>query len=419
MEKDHILAIDCGTTLIKTAVVNRAGDISGLRSAEIRALIPEAGRAEQDPEEIWNTGYNLMLKTLKESGVPPHRIASIGIANQRETAIIWNKRTGKPYRNAVLWYDKRAEALCSEMSDIIGVEGVQRTGMYSIPNTSAMLLACLFKNDPRIRQGAEKNEALFGNVNTWLLWKLTGGKAHYTDISNMSVTQLQNAKELEYDSKMLSLLNIPENILPEIRGTGEVFGRTDEKFFGGTKIPVSGMLGDQMAASLGQGCVKKGDVKSTFGTGCFSVMNAGCVYVPPANGLYSPVLWGGKKNKVYGLESFFEIDGDRKNKDVIEDAAYRNAEIIRKMERFTGEKVKTIRIDGGMSASDYLCQYQADIMEVTVERPAVSEATVLGAAFQAGVTAGFWISFEETSMLRQPGKIFKPVQSENKRRNRE
>ncbi len=408
MDKDHILAIDCGTTLIKTAVVNRAGDISGLRSAEIRTLIPEPGCAEQDPEEIWNTGYNLMLKTLKESCVPPHRIASIGIANQRETAIIWNIRTGKPYRNAVLWYDKRAEGLCSEMSDIIGVEGVQRTGMYSIPNTSAMLLAYLFRNDARIRHGAEKNEALFGNVNTWLLWKLTGGKAHYTDISNMSVTQLQNAKELEYDSKMLSLLNIPENILPEIRGTWEVFGRTDEKLFGGTKIPVSGMLGDQMAASLGQGCVKKGDVKSTFGTGCFTVMNSGNVYVPPAHGLYSPVLWGARKNAVYGLESFFEINGDRKDKAVIEDAVFQNAEIIRRMEKFTGQKVKTLRIDGGMSASDHLCRYLADFLGVTVERPLIKEATVLGAAYQAGITAGFWSSYEETSELWKREKVFEP-----------
>ena len=408
MDKDHILAIDCGTTLIKTAVVGRDGTIAGLRSAEIRTIVPESGRAEQDPDEIWNTGYALMLQTMKESGVPPHRIAAIGIANQRETAIVWSKRTGKPYRNAVLWYDRRAEGLCSEMKEIIGENGVRRTGIYTIPNTSAMLLACLLRNDPQIRHGAEKNEALFGNVNTWLLWKLTGGKAHYTDISNMSVTQLQNAKELEYDSKMLDLLNIPRNILPEIKGTGEMYCLTDEKLFAGAEIPVAGMLGDQMAASIGQGCVKKGDVKSTFGTGCFTVMNAGKVYVPPAHGLYSPVLWGARKKAVYGLESFFEINGDRKDKAVIEDAVLQNAEIIRRMEKFTGQKVKTIRIDGGMSASDHLCGYQADILGVTVERPMVKEATVLGAAYQAGLTIRFWDSLEEIGSLWKMEKRFEP-----------
>ncbi len=408
MKKDHILAIDCGTTLVKSAVVGRDGTMRGLRSAELRTVIPKEGCAEQDPHEIWKTGYGLMLETLDESAISPNSIAAIGIANQRETAVVWNKRTGQPYRNAVLWYDRRAEELCTEFNGRIGEDGVRRTGIYNMPNTSAMLLAWLLRNGPEISKDSEKGDALFGTVNTWLLWKLTGGKSHFTDISNMSVTQLQNAKELDYDDEMTGLLNIPKNILPGIKGTGDMFGCTAGSLFGGAKIPVTGMLGDQMAASLGQGCVKKGDVKSTFGTGCFSVMNAGGTYVPPSKGLYSPVLWGSKNGATYGLESFFEITGERRDKAVIEEAACKNAEIIRKMEEFTGVRIKKILIDGGMSASDHLCQLQADILGVTVERPEIFEATVLGAAYQAGVSAGFWTSYEETSSMRKSGKLFEP-----------
>jgi glycerol kinase/signal transduction histidine kinase/CheY-like chemotaxis protein len=415
MDKDHILAIDCGTTLIKTALVGRDGAVTGLRSEEVRTILPGEGRAEQAPEDIWNAGYCSMQKTLSASGISPRKIAAIGIANQRETVIVWNKRTGKPYRNAVLWYDRRAEELCSEMRGKIGEEGVRRTGIYSIPNTSAMLLSWLLRHCPEIRESADRGDALFGTVNTWLLWKLTGGRSHFTDISNMSVTQLQNAKKLDYDDEMLQLLKIPKNILPEIKGTGDLFGYTEESLFAGAKIPVTGMLGDQMAASLGQGCLKKGEVKSTFGTGCFSVMNAGETYYPPSNGLYSPVLWGSKKNVIYGQESFFEINRDRKNREVIEDAAYKNAEIIRSMEKSTNQKITLLRIDGGMSANDHLCQFQADILGITVERPEIFEATVLGAAYQAGVGCGFWQSYEETGKLLKVCRTFEPRISEEER----
>jgi glycerol kinase len=362
MNRKLILGIDLGTTRAKVMLADRKGCQAGFGSAELNTIVPEAGRAEQDPLVVWDSIYNLIAATLSSNKIKSEQIAAIGIANQRETTVVWNKKTGLPYGNAVLWLDKRADELCGRMSEIIGSGIVDRVGMYTIPNTSAMILAWLLQNDRSVMEGVDKGEALFGTMNSWLLWKLTGGEVHCCDHANMSVTQLQNANELSYDKEVIDILGIPEQILPELRGTGENFGMTDRKLFSGTRIPVAGMLGDQMAAALGQGCVKPGMVKTTYGTGSFTVMNTGSRYVPPAGGLLSPLLWGGRNNPEYGLEGFYEIQGARTEKAVLEEMARKTADIVRNMEKVSGLKINTLRIDGGTASNDYFCQLQADIL---------------------------------------------------------
>lgn len=415
MKKKHILGIDCGTSSAKVMIVDRGATQVGFEKSELTILIPKVGYAEQDPAAVWDTVYTLIQKAISNSNILPEQIAAIGITNQRETTVIWNKKTGIPYRNAVLWFDKRALSLTEQASEKMDSQVVERVGVYTIPNTSAMLLTWLLQNDPSVMEGVKNGEALFGTVNSWLLWKLTGGKAHCSDFANMSVTQLQNAKNLSYDDGVLNYLQIPRRILPELKSTGELYGVTDENLFSGIMIPITGMLGDQMAATLGQGCIIKGMVKVTYGTGCFCVMNSGKQYIPPASGLFSPVLWGDEKNPTYGLEGFFEINSDRTEKAVLDGIAYRTAKIIKNMESLTGYQICSLRVDGGMAKNDYLNQFLADILGIPIERPAVSEATVLGAIYQAGLTVGFWDSLEETASLWQLGKRYDPKISEQER----
>lgn len=411
----YILGIDCGTSLAKVMIVDRDGTSIGFETSGLTTLKPKEGYAEQDPLDVWDTIYNLIQKALSNNSIIPEQIAAIGITNQRATTMIWNKKTGIPYSNAVLWIDKRAVSLSEQASEKMDSQVVERVGMYTIPNTSAMLLTWLLQNHPSIMEAVEKDEALFGTVNSWLLWKLTGGKVHCSDFTNMSVTQLQNAKKLEYDNEVLNYLQIPGQILPELKSTGEIYGVTDEKLFSGLKIPIAGMLGDQMAATLGQGCIKNGMVKVTYGTGCFCVMNAGKKYIPPASGLFSPVLWGDKKNHTYGLEGFFEINNEGMDKAVLDGIVYQTANIIKTMEMLTGQDICILRVDGGMAKNDYLDQFLADILGIPVERPAISEATVLGAIYQAGLTMGFWSSLEETASLWKLEKRFEPKISEQER----
>lgn len=416
MDRKYVLGIDCGTSHAKVMILDQSGAQVGFERSVLATLKPREGCSEQDPEAIWETVYELAGKALSGNGIIPGQIAAIGIANQRETAIVWDKITGMPYANAVLWNDKRAVPLAEEAaSGSMGTRVVERVGIYTIPNTSAMLLSWLLRNDPSVREGVMKGDALFGTVNTWLLWKLTGGKVHCSDHANMSVTQLQDARKLDYDTEVLENLQIPRRILPELRGTGEFHGMTDKKLFSGTGMPIAGMLGDQMAAALGQGCIGKGMVKVTYGTGCFCVMNSGSEYTPPSGGLYSPVLWGDRKNRTYGLEGFFEVNEGRSDRSVLEGIAHRTADIIRNMETLTGQRVSILRVDGGTSKSEYLMQFLADVLGIPVERPAVSEATVMGAIYQAGLTVGFWSSLEETASLWRLGKRFEPEMSERAR----
>jgi glycerol kinase len=478
MDKKYILGIDEGTSWVKVLIVDRDTNKVGFDSVQISTVLPRDGYVEQDPMVIWNTTHDLIVKTLSKNGIEPKLIAAIGIANQRETTVFWNNKTGMPYGNAVVWLDRRASSLCNQVSKMMGPQVVERVGMYLIPNTAAMLIRWLLDNDASIREGVEKGEACFGTVNSWLLWKLTGGKIHCSDMANMSVTLLQDAKKLNYDDEVLEFLQIPREILPELRGTGEIFGRTSGNLFSGEKIPVAGMLGDQMAAALGQCCVEKGMVKNTFGTGSFSVINAGSQYFPPASGLSSPFLWGGRENPTYGLEGYSEICGAavdwlRHNmrlidnpsetekiaksvksgeplyfvpafkglgtpnldthargavfgitaettsahlvKAVLDGIVFQTTDMIKTMEKVTTQQISALRVGGGMAKNDYVCQFQADLLDRPVERPKITESTVLGAIFQAGLTVGFWSSLEEIAALWKLEKRFEPQCSEQER----
>lgn len=409
MDGEFVLGIDCGTSQAKVMAVDRDGITAGFETAELGILRPGAGFAEQDPLEVWEIIHGLIRKVLSRNGIMPRQIAALGIANQRASTVMWNKKTGIPYCNAVLWIDKRAVSLASQFSRNMDSWAVERTGMYTIPNTSAMLLTWLLRNDERVMEGAARGEALFGTFNTWLLWKLTGGMAHCSDFTNMSITQLQNVKELDYDREVLRHLGIPESILPELGGPGRIYGMTHEGLFSGMKIPVAGMLGDQMAAALGQGCIRKGMVKVTYGTGCFCVMNTGNDYIPPSNGLFSPILWGRRGETAYSLEGFFEINTSDVDREGVDGIVSQTAGIIRAMEKLSGQDINILRVDGGMSRMDLLNQSLADALGIPVERPAVSEATVLGAIYQAGLTVGFWDSLEETASLWKLDKRFEPA----------
>jgi glycerol kinase len=478
MDRKFILGIDAGTTRIKVLIVDRDANQVGFDSIQISTVFPKEGYVEQNPMAIWNTTHKLIVKTLSKNGVVPKQIAAIGIANQRETTVFWNKKTGLPYGNAVVWLDSRATSLCNQIKNTIDPQVVERVGMYLIPNTAAMFIKWLLENDASIREGADKGEACFGTVNSWLLWKLTGDEIYCSDLANMSITLLQDAKKLSYDEGVLEHLQIPSEILPELRGTGDIFGRTSGDLFSGEKIPIAGMLGDQMAATLGQGCVEKGMVKTTYGTGSFSVINVGSQYIPPTSGLFSPFLWGNKEKPTYGLEGYSEICGAAvdwlKNniklidhpseteeiaksvkgggplyfvpefmglgtpnpdthtrggtlgiaaettaahlvKAVLEGIVYQTTDIIKTIENVTAQQISALRVDGGMAKNDYVCQFQADILGRPVDRPMITESTVLGAIFQAGLTVGFWSSLEEIASLWKLEKRFEPQYSERDR----
>jgi glycerol kinase len=478
MEKKYVLGIDEGTSWVKVLIADKDGNQVGFESARLDIISPKEGYVEQDPVVIWNTTHELIVRALSKNRIDPKEVAAIGITNQRETTVFWNRKNGVPYGNAVVWLDKRASSLCQEISETISSQVVERSGMYIIPNTAAVLVKWLLDNDVSIKEGVDKGEACFGTINSWLLWNLTGGEIHCSDMANMSVTLLQDAKKLHYDDEVLEHLHIPKEILPELKGSGEIFGRTREELFSGAGIPIAGMLGDQMASALGQACVEKGMVKNTYGTGCFSVMNTGSLYIPPASGLFSPFLWGNKENPTYGMEGFSEVCGIAvdwlrdnmkfiKNpsetetialsvkseeplyfvpafkglgtpnldtnargavfgitmettashlvKAVLEGIVYQTTDMIKTMESITNQRISALRVDGGMANNDYVCQFQADLLDRPVERPKTTESTVMGAIFQAGLTVGFWNSLEEIASLWKLEKRFQPQCSEQER----
>jgi glycerol kinase len=478
MPPKFILAIDEGTTWVKVVVLDRGGRQVAFGSAETELLHPREGRVEQDPLQLWRITYDLIQRTLSDQDLTPRDLAAIGITNQRETTLFWNRKTGLPYGNAVVWLDKRASPLVEQFHATMGPQVVDRLGMIVIPNAAALLVKWLVDHDPAIGEAVERGEACFGTVNSWLLWQLTGGEVHCSDLANMSITLLQNARTLDYDEEVLQAWRIPRNILPELKGTGEITGWTAPHLFAGERIPIAGMLGDQMAAALGQGCVEPGMVKNTYGTGSFAVMNVGPRYVPPTGGLFASFLWGTADDRTYSLEGYSEICGaaidwlkndlklvktaeqteelaraargpgplyfvpaltglgtphldttargllwglttETKTADlvkaVLEGIAYQATDLITCMERATGERIRTLRVDGGLAQNNYVCQFQADLLGRPVERPRTTESTVLGAAYQAGLTAEFWHSPAEVATLWQLDRRFEPQIAERER----
>ena len=466
----YILALDQGTTSSRAILFDREQNILGVAQKELTQYYPQEGWVEQDAMEIWSSQYGVMMEAIARSGVEPSEIAAIGITNQRETTILWDRATGRPLHNAIVWQCRRTAELVDQLrSD--GLEGHIRavTGLLPDAYFSATKLKWLLDHVEGAREKAARGEVLFGTVDSWLVWKLTGGAVHVTDVTNASRTMLFDIHRLDWDDTLLEALDIPRSVLPEVRSSSEIYGCTDIQ---GVRIPIAGMAGDQQAALFGQGCFSPGDAKNTYGTGCFLLMNTGDTPCESRNGLLTTIAVGLNGKVEYALEGsvfvggaviqwlrdelrFFPDSRDaeyyaRKAPDnggvylvpaftglgapywdmyargmligltrgtrrehitraAQESIAYQVADLARAMEADTGVPLTSLKADGGASRDGFLMQFQADILGRAVLRPAIRETTALGAAYLAGLAAGVWESREELSRLWRCDTTFAPA----------
>ncbi len=450
-----IAALDQGTTSTRCILFDHAGNIAGADQKEHKQIYPKPGWVEHDPLEIWERTQQVMRGALDKSGIAAADVAAVGITNQRETTVVWEKSTGKPVYNAIVWQDTRTDVVCHELAKSGGQDRLRaKTGLPLATYFSGPKIKWILDNVPGAREKAEAGDLLFGNIDTWIVWNLTG--SHVTDVTNASRTLMMNLATLDWDDEILSLLGIPRAMLPEIRSSSEVYGQARGAMGG---IPVAGDLGDQQAALFGQACYTPGEAKNTYGTGCFMLMNTGEKPVPSKSGLLTTLGYkiGGQK-AVYALEGSIAITGAlvqwlrdnlgliEKSADVetlartvednggiyfvpafsglfapywrsdargaivgmtryvnkghfaraaLEATAYQTREVLDAMEKDSGVKLTTLKVDGGMVFNELLMQFQADVLSVPVIRPKVAETTALGAAYAAGLAVGFWKNFDE------------------------
>jgi len=479
MEKKYILAFDQGTTSSRAILFNHAGEIVQTAQNEFTQIYPKAGWVEHDPMEIWGTQSGVAREVLETAGVKPSEVAAIGITNQRETTVVWDKNTGKPVYNAIVWQCRRTADICDQLK-ADGYEDYIRknTGLVVDAYFSGTKIKWILDNVEGAREKAENGDLLFGNIDTWLIWNLTRGKKHVTDYTNASRTLIYNIKELKWDDKILEALDIPKSMLPEVKPSSEVYGHTDVESFGGAEIPIAGIAGDQQAALFGQTCFKPGMAKNTYGTGCFMLMNTGEKMVPSENGLLTTIAWGLDGKVTYALEgSIFiagasvqwlrdemkmitdaadteyfagKVDdtdgvyvvpafaglgapywdmyargtivgltrGSNKNhviRATLESIAYQTRDVLEAMEKDSGIELKTLKVDGGAVANNFLMQFQSDLLGVPVDRPEITETTALGAAYLAGLAVGFWDTKEDVVEKWKLDKKFGPVMSDEDR----
>ena len=482
MSKKYVLALDQGTTSSRAILFDQSGKAVGVAQKEFTQIYPKAGWVEHDPMEIWGTQSGVAREALEKMGVRPDEIAAIGITNQRETTIVWEKATGKPIYNAIVWQCRRTAGICDDLK-ARGLEAYVRenTGLVIDAYFSGTKVKWILDNVEGARARAEKGELLFGNVDTWLMWNLTRGKIHVTDYTNASRTMLFNIKTLEWDTKILGELGIPASMLPEVKPSSCVYGHTDPQTFGGAEIPIAGVAGDQQAALFGQACFTDGMAKNTYGTGCFMLMNTGEKPVPSHNGLLTTIAWGvdGKveyalegaifvagaavqwlrdelklvdnaaqseelaaavpdTNGVYVVPAFVGLGapywdmyargtivgltrGANRNHIVratLESIAYQTRDVLQAMQDDSGITLRALKVDGGAVVNNFLMQFQADILGVPVERPQVAETTALGAAFLAGLAVGFWKSKEEIAAQYGVDRTFIPSMAAEVRQTR-
>lgn len=477
MEK-YVISLDQGTTSSRAIIFNHEREIVGVSQKEFTQIYPKAGWVEHDPIEIWNTQKEVMLDVLQKCNIRIDQIDSIGITNQRETTIIWDKNTGKPIYNAIVWQCRRT----SEYTEKLIQQGYSemvysKTGLPIDPYFSGTKIKWILDNVDGAREKAANGELLFGTIDTWLMWKLSGGEIHATDYTNASRTMIYNIHTLEWDEELISLIDVPKNILPKVCPSSYIFGYTDEKEFG-AKIPISGVAGDQQSALFGHLCIEKGMVKNTYGTGCFSLMNTGKEAVESKRGLITTlaasqedgkpqyaiegsVFIGGAvlqwlrdelkmissareadeisektpdSNGVYLVPAFVGLGaphwdpyargtvvgltrGATKEHFVraaLESIAYQVFDVIHAMESDMGTKIVNLSVDGGASRSDVLMQFQSDILNTKVIRPKTIETTGLGAAYLAGLATGFWKNIDELKSS-EPSKIFEPKMDKTRR----
>ena len=473
----YILTLDQGTTSSRAALVDEQQNITHILNREFPQIYPEEGWVEHDPMDIWSSQYGVMMEVVARSGISPRDIVAVGITNQRETTVVWEKSTGKPIYNAIVWQCRRtAKAVEEIVRQGHGAMILEKTGLIPDAYFSATKIAWILDNVEGAREKAERGELLFGTVDTWLVWNLTGGAAHVTDATNASRTMLFNINTMEWDDELLSLFRIPKSMLPQVKSSGEIYGATVAF---GVEIPIAGMAGDQQAALFGQCCFDVGEAKNTYGTGCFLLMNAGEERPRSENGLLTTLaatLHGQKPQ--YALEGSVFIGGaviqwlrdemrfftdsrdaeyyakkvddtagvyvvpaftglgapywdmyargtivgitrGTKREHIVraaqESIAYQSTDLVLAMEKDTGLPLKALKVDGGASRDGFLMQFQADILGAEVIKPAVHEATALGAASLAGLTVGLWKSLSELRLLRETQVVYKPNMTEEER----
>lgn len=466
-----ILSLDQGTTSSRAIVFNKEGRQVATAQKEFKQFFPHPGWVEHNPEEIWSSQAGVSSEAIAKAGIQGSDIAAIGITNQRETTILWNRKTGKPVYNAIVWQDRRTAEYC----DLLKKEGLsetvlKKTGLIIDAYFSATKIKWILDNVKDARRQAEKGELAFGTVDSWLVWNLTRGKKHVTDVTNASRTMLFNIHTLEWDSELLKIFNIPESVLPEVRSSSEIYSPTEGLF--SSPVPVGGIAGDQQAALFGQMCIEPGMVKNTYGTGCFMVMNIGEKPIESKNKLLTTIAWKIGGTTHYALEGSIFIAGAvvqwlrdglgiiKKSADVeklaakvndsegvyfvpafaglgapywnqhargtmvgitrgttsahiaraaLDSIAYQTLEVLTAMQNDSGIKISELRVDGGATVNDKLMQFQSDLLQANVIRPEITETTALGAAYLAGLAAGYWSGIPEISKQWQVDKTFTPV----------
>ena len=476
----YIMALDLGTTSCRCIIFDKNGRICSAAQKEFTQYFPQPGWVEHDAEEIWATQTGLMYEAMSKIDITINEIAGIGITNQRETTVLWNKETGRPVHKAIVWQCRRTAGYCDELKNLGMAEFFRsKTGLVLDAYFSATKLRWLLDNAAGARERAEKGELLFGTVDSWIIWKLTGGKVHVTDYSNASRTMLFNIHTLKWDEEILRVLKIPQQILPEVKPSSHVYGYTDSKLFG-REVPIAGAGGDQQCALFGQTCFERGEVKNTYGTGGFMLMNTGTAPVNSHNGLVTTIAWGVDDKVEYALEGSIFVAGaavqwlrdelglirDAAESEVLaksvpdangcyvvpafvglgapywdqyargaivgltrgvnrnhivratlESIAYQVNDVLMAMQEDSGMSITSLRVDGGACDNDFLMQFQADILNTSVVRPYCIETTAMGAAYLAGLAVGYWRSKEEILANHVIAAEFKPQMGQAKREN--
>jgi len=483
-----LAAIDQGTTSTRCIIFDKGGNLVSVGQKEHRQIYPQPGWVEHDPEEIWRNTLEVIAKARINASIQVADVAAVGITNQRETTVVWNRRTGKPYHNALVWMDTRTGELVTEFSKSGGSTGGgpdrfrEKTGLPLATYFSGLKLRWLLDHVPGLRADAERGEALFGTMDAFLVWHLTGGTnggLHLTDVTNASRTQLMDLKTLDWDDDLLAAFGVPRAMLPQIRSSSEVYGHVTSEVLPG--VPLAGILGDQQAALVGQTCFAPGEAKNTYGTGCFMLLNTGtdlvpsnfgllttvayrfgeqpvqyalegsvaitgalvqwlrdnlgliktsgdveslartvddnggCYFVPAFSGLYAPYWRSDARGVVAGLTRF--VTKAHIARAALEATAYQTAEVLEAMEKDSEKTLSSLRVDGGMVANDLLMQFQADLLDVPVVKPAMTETTALGAAYAAGLAVGYYAGLDELKQNWGVAKTYTPAMPEDTRAN--
>ena len=479
MEKQYIMTFDQGTTGSRVLIVDRNGAIRASAYREVTQIYPQPGWVEHDPIEIWETSMACVEEVFAESGIRPAEIAGIGITNQRETTVLWDRTTGKPLHNAIVWQCRRSAEICEKLKNMgLADEVRQRTGLIIDPYFSASKIMWIRDNVEQVREKIAENKVAFGCIDSWLIWNLSGGKSHVADFSNASRTMLFNVNTLQWDEFLLEKMGIPINMLPETKPSSGFFGYTDEAVFFGERVPITGVAGDQQAALFGQACFKPGMIKNTYGTALVTVLNIGDTFTLSKNQLITDLVCGFGNQPTYALEGVIFTGGsvvqwlrdglkiiDRAAdtepmaqsvsdtggvyivpafsglccpywdpyargtivgitsgtsrahiaRAVLESIAYQSRDIIEAMMSDSNQEITSLRVDGGATANEFLMQFQADMLGIPIEKPVVTEMTALGAAYLAGLEVGLWQSQEEISQQWKIARVFEPGMSEDQR----